>query len=471
MRLKYQLFLTLLAASAVLIALMYVISTWSFSRGFLTYVNSVEAQQRLAPIAELLVEEYDDQQSWDWVEKEPALWRRLLDENRDQQRQSAKRSDGPKEPRSKNRRGPPLKLVLADVNKQRLYGKMEPQDKIHWLPLENQETVVGYLGLVKFDRVNREYDQAFEKQQRKSLGFIALSMVIISALLSIPLASRLVRPLLSVNEAVSKISSGKYGTQAKVERNDEIGALARNINTLSRTLDKNQSARKRWIAEISHELRTPLAVLRSEVEAVQDGVRKMDSQAMDSIHSEVLSLGRLIDDLYTLSMSDLGAMDYQLSQVNISSVLQRVLGTHKMQIVEHSLSVAVVDTDTPVTVSADAKRLEQLFGNLLQNTLRYTDPGGTLSITSRVHGTNERKRLIIEWEDSSPSVPEQSLPRLFDPLYRIDSARSRSDGGAGLGLSIVKNIVDAHDGVIDASISTLGGLKITLSLPILESTL
>lgn len=461
MRLKYQLFLTLLAASAVLIAIMYAISSWSFSRGFLSYVNHNEAEQRLTPIADALINGYETHGSWEWAQREPDLWKSLPKPRNSTARSSKddqRRGSGPK-------KGGRPRLVLADVSKSILVGKVRPNDKLHWRALVFDDELVGYLGLVKFSRVNKQFDQAFELQQKKSFGLIALSMAIISALLSIPLASRIVRPLLRVTDTVSEISNGNYGTTLSIESQDEIGALAQNINGLSHTLEQNRKARQTWIAEISHELRTPLAVMRSELEAIQDGVREADANAIASIHMEALSLGRLVDDLHTLSMSDLGALDYRLEAVDISNVIDKVIDSHQTSINERKLAITREGFEANLFTNADAQRLEQLFSNLLQNSIRYTDVGGDISVTIERSRTGKREIIVVEWQDSHQGVSDSALTKLFDPLFRVEASRNRSSGGAGLGLAIVKKIVDAHNGSITASHSSLGGLKITLSLP------
>ena len=451
MRLKYQIFLTLLCASAVLIATMFAISNWSFSRGFLEYVNQNEID-RLNPIVERLEYNYEQAGNWDWVVKEDL---QALSPKRNR----TPRQRGPGEPR----RSPPL--VLADAQKKALVGKISRRATMQWIELKRDEQLVGHLGFPKNIRVDRRFDQLFAQKQTKSFAWTALAMIVLSALLSIPLASRIVRPILGVNKAVSEISGGNYAHRIDAKRRDELGDLANNINTLGKTLEQNQHARQRWIAEISHELRTPLAVLRGEVEAVQDGVRKMDKAAVDSLHGEVLSLGRLIDDLHTLSMSDVGALSYEMKAINASQFVTEFVRANKKKLDEQGITLVLSELDVSAPIQGDEQRLEQLFTNLLQNTCRYTDAGGTLQVTLESENIENAHYLTIHWQDSSPGVEASAIPQLFDPLFRTDGSRNRELGGSGLGLAIAKRIVDAHDGFIDASESKLGGLHIRISLP------
>lgn len=483
MRLKYQVLLTLLTASAVLIALMYAISSWSFSRGFLEYVNQNEVA-RLSPVVERVIDRYEEEGNWQWVSGENFSFR--TDNPRRQQRPEkadrlSKRDadvagnerlrpanpgrDGPGRTRQR-RPYPPL--TLTDANKVVLAGKPIRGNRMQWIPLESNADVVGYLAFPKLGRVDWKFDQAFENRQRKTFGFTALAMILISALLSIPLASRIVRPLLTVNKAVGEISGGNYSHRVNVNRRDEIGDLANNINSLGVSLEKNRDARQRWIAEISHELRTPLAVLRGEIEAVQDGVRVLDKQAIESLHGEVLSLGRLIDDLHTLSVSDVGALDYQKNRLDLAELLTLSIEPHRSALAEKSVVIEKAIAHDNALVLGDAQRLEQLFANLMQNTLRYTDPGGKLLIRLRRDELDNKPVLIVDWLDSSPGVDGDAMEKLFDPLFRTESSRNREFGGTGLGLSIAKRIVEAHQGSITADASALGGLHIKIVLPAVE---
>jgi len=463
MRLKYQLFLTLLAASAVLIALMYVISSWSFSRGFLEYVKQNE-KDRWQAVSEQLIERHNEEGDWVWAN------RRSLRSINGFTHYQRKPSDAEQTGRNRHGRRP---LIIADADKQIIVGNIRPDRPIQWLPLKNDESVIGYLVVPTVESIDRRFDQIFERKQKKALGLTALVMIVISGLLSIPLAGRIVRPLLTVNHAVGEISRGSYEHQININRRDEIGDLANNINLLGTKLKQNRDARQRWIAEISHELRTPLAVLRGEIEAVQDGVRTLDKQAVESLHGEVLSLGRLIDDLHTLSVSDVGALDYRFEALNPNNILGDFLDSHRDVIEDKSLSLTrSFDANTTMSLmQADSQRMEQLFSNLLQNTCRYTDTGGQLHVELQILKSESaiaasQNAIVINWYDSSPGVEVEALPKLFDPLYRTEISRNREYGGTGLGLAIAKRIVEAHQGYITASESSLGGLHITIELPV-----
>jgi two-component system sensor histidine kinase BaeS len=226
-------------------------------------------------------------------------------------------------------------------------------------------------------------------------------------------------------------------------------------------LERNEKTRRQWLADISHELRTPVAVLQGEIEALLDGVRPINPEAVRSLHGEALRLHRLVDDLYQLALSDLGALVYRKENFDLGDILTDCIETFRPRFEEKKIALRAADALEGFIVFGDAQRLHQLFANLFDNSLKYTDARGELRLSaSRAAGF-----VTVVLEDTAPAVPEGQLDRLFERLYRVDVSRSRASGGSGLGLSICKNIAEAHGGTISAGLSNLGGLSITVTLP------
>jgi two-component system sensor histidine kinase BaeS len=272
--------------------------------------------------------------------------------------------------------------------------------------------VVGWLGYVPATGLGDDRQLRFLKEQRLAFVLVAGIVVLLAAALSLLLARRLVRPLRGLAEATHGLTAGDFSLRVPVAGSDELGQLARDFNILALTLEHNEQSRRQWVADISHELRTPLAVLRGEIEALQDGVRPLDQGAMQSLHSEVLRLHRLVDDLYQLALSDLGALSYRKEIVDLAP-------------------------------------------------LHYTDAGG--DVVLRV--VCDAAVVRVELEDSAPGVADADLARIFERLYRVEASRSRAAGGAGLGLAICRNIVEAHGGAISAHHSPMGGVLLRVELP------
>ena len=216
------------------------------------------------------------------------------------------------------------------------------------------------------------------------------------------------------------------------------------------------------MADISHELRTPIAVVRAEIEAMIDGIRPTNPDHLNSLHSEVGRLSSLVDDLHELSLSDLGALNYRMAKVDLTEVLGQSLAHFEAGFSQQGIELSTSLPSTEVMIKADEQRLTQLFNNLYQNTLKYTQSPGQCQVQLVLEADQAR----IIWQDSSPGVPESSLDKLFDRLYRVEESRNRATGGSGLGLAICQNIVAAHQGTVTAKASELGGLTIQIELPL-----
>ena len=455
MRLKYQLFLALLGSGGLLIALLAVIAAWSFDRGFLDYVNRLE-RQRLEPLRAALVDGYELSGDWRWITDHPRTWRSLVHESV----RTRGRRERPPSPSLERA------LLLADADRRVLVGREDGASAVNWSPLELDEHVVGYLGDRPFRRAPPGLDRLFAERQRRSFLYASLALLPLSAFLAWLLTSRIVRPLDRLSAAIARIGAGDFGERLPATRRDELGELSRRVNRLAATLESNLEARRRWLAEISHELRTPVAVLQAELEAMQDGVSPIDENALASLHAEATRLSRLIDDLHGLTLSDAGALDYRFERIDLAALVAERLGQACVRLSEAGIALAVED-DGPLLVEADAQRLAQLFDNLAQNSLRYTDAGGRLEVRLERRGIEAR----LSWSDSAPGVSATDLPHLFDPLYRVDASRRRESGGSGLGLAIVAKIAEAHGGSVRAGPSSLGGLAIELRLPLASAAL
>lgn len=355
------------------------------------------------------------------------------------------------------------RISLLDAARQPIISPRDPANKADYRPLILHNKTVGYLGLIPPKIIIDTHQQRFADEQRRSMIIISLIVAGAAALLSFPLSRRMVQRITTLAAATHRLTKGSYDIRVNAVASDELGQLARDFNSLAQTLESNEQLRRRWVADISHELRTPLAVLRGEIEAVQDGIRKLSPQTLDTLHGEVMRLERLVGDLYELSMSDIGAMQYRKTDIDIREVLQQCMEAHRAQFSDKGMTLSLQpDVPSLLPVLGDPERLSQLFSNLLKNTLRYTNPGGQLQI-SIVTGD---AGVQLNFQDSAPGVPAEALPKLFDRLYRVESSRSREHGGAGLGLALCKNIVEAHNGTIEARHSPLGGLWIAITLPL-----
>ncbi len=356
------------------------------------------------------------------------------------------------------------RISFVDLDYVPVYGRIWPSDDVMYFPVFNKNKKTAYVAYKPSKSQIAKQEQNFIKQQ--TVGFVVISIcsLILCALVAWWLANRISHPVMSVAKGARSLSKGNYGAQValvndETKLRDEIGQLVTDFNYLSRVLQKNENSRLQWSSDIAHELRTPVAVLKGEIEAITDGVRPLSIDAVQSLQEEVLMLEKMIADLRVLTLSDSGALDYQMDSVDLNQILMSTINGMEPLFTKSNLTLKYNLFGYPKALHGDKERLRQLINNLLTNSLRYTDAPSDVCVALQVkEGYQE-----ITVEDGSPGVPPESLSLLFDRLYRVDKSRSRSSGGSGLGMAICKNIVEAHGGSIGCSHSTLGGLKVTIT--------
>jgi len=473
------LFLAIAGAHLVLVAAVYLIYSWSFDKGLVDYVNQSE-QARLVPIISQLADGYRQNGDWAWVTDDRERWFNILREVlgwRVGRRDMREIKDGvrfqteervPPAPLLDESPLPPItidwRVMLFDADGDILIqppGELQETELAVRLPIRVDNQVVGYLGYVPRLRLVQSLESITARQQSRRFGVIGIGMLAAVLLNAALIANWLSRRLRALGQGATALARGDYGTRIPVRGHDELARLAGDFNHLAEALAAAQRGRQQWIADIAHELRTPLTALRAEIEAVQDGVRPLTQTSIASVAQEVQRLTRLVEDLRTLSLSDLGALTYRKAPLNLAECIDDALFTARAAIEAARLEVEL-DLDRSVMIEADEDRLAQVFANLLQNTLRYSDPPAKLVIRVATEGEMAR----IDWEDSAPGVSDQDLPRLTERLYRVDASRSSSSGGSGLGLAIVQAIVTGHGGHMEAAHSALGGLRWCIRFPL-----
>ncbi len=452
------------------------LARWSFERGFLDYVNALE-QERLERIALELEQDYlAAGKSWAFLT--PEIFDALLRPSAPAgpgPRGALPPADAPGDGRPPmGRPPPPLEIVdqapptaLFDVNDRHIAGNRRINGSIEQIrvPIVVDGALVGELRSVPRRQLGSPQETEFSKQQMKASWVIGIASLALALGVSLVLARGLLAPVRRMISGVARLSNGDYSTPLNESRADEIGQLMSDLDRLASTLEKSRSARRRWQADISHELRTPMTVLAGEIEALKDGVRSFDRQQLHSLDEEVERLQHLIDDLYELSLSDVGGLRYEFTTVDLKDCVESALETIRKRASGQGIEL-VVKGDADTLVNADARRMDQLFRNLVENSLAYTDSPGRVEVTV----TRDVERAVIEIQDTPPGVTGAECENLFEPLYRRDASRSRSTAGAGLGLAICRNIVEAHGGAITASPSALGGLCMRIELPMARET-
>ena len=463
MKIFPKLFLASSMSFLVVIGLMLFVIQWRFEQDLTRYINNIETNQ-LEVFASELEEYYAEVQTWDFLESNPRIAELILRQSRSfdqniiivpramrERRRFRFSFDEPNDTRAMGR------LILLNQEKEVIIGAKELPENLIQIPINFEEEVVGTLALLPSNKLFESIDLQFADAQRQALylsGFVAL---LIAAIISLILTQNISGPIRKLARATRSLISGEFKTRVNITNKDELGKLSRDFNILAKTLDKEAESTDKWLADISHELRTPLAILKSELEAIEDGIREFDEETLNSLTHEVKRINTLVNDLYELSLSDLGAMKYQMVETDIKTNIESSIESFRDRYREAEIDIKT-NFDEVGNILGDQHRLTQLFTNLLENTLKYTDGPGSLNIN--MQGIDNE--IIVSFADSAPGVDEETLDKIFDRFYRVELSRSREMGGAGLGLSICSEIVDAHSGSIKAKRSSIGGLEIVI---------
>ncbi len=485
LNLTTKFFLNFLVAIGMVVVSMVFLIQYSFNRGFLNYVNTIEEKQ-LETLAGSLEKAYGETEGWGFLQNNPGILNRFIKDSMLEDVHSRRNFGSSRPGRPGRPHGPPpppelgmanrppphevpegrrpfgTRIVLMDAEGKTLFGPPHHPNRMKTIDLRYRHKTVGSLGLIPQRHLTENVQLRFAKSQKRAFLIIALLTACAAALLALPLARQMVKRIRELANGTHRLTAGHYDIRLPVGAKDELGRLTRDFNTLADTLEHNEEMRKQLVGDVSHELRTPLAVLRGEIEAIQDNIRPTTPEALASLHSEVMQLERLVGDLFQLSLSDMGALTYRKKNLNLAALVDETVASFKSRFAKKDISVILDrNPEGEFKVFGDPGRLRQLFENLLSNTLKYTDPGGEVHIQLETN----KQMLTIIWQDSAPGVDPGEIKRLFDRLYRVDSSRNRALGGAGLGLAISKKIVEAHEGTISAEPSDLGGLLFKIELP------
>ncbi|MBI4332990.1 MAG: HAMP domain-containing protein [Chloroflexi bacterium] len=371
-----------------------------------------------------------------------------------------------------------------------------------------------------------EAEQQFLGNLQGSLRWAGLAAVGLGLAIGALLARQIVLPLRQLTLATRQLAAGNRKQRVAISSRDEVGEVSRAFNTMAETLARNEELRRNMIADIAHELRTPLAVLQAELEAMQDGVVEASPAKLAALHEEVTRLSRLVADLRTLSLAEAGQLEFHLAPVDAAEVTRRVAAAFETAAASKHVSLNVkvenqpadsqqptADTRPPTAdsrlqitssrskippppgppaidhrpptadslgrggglttpdsrlttpfppVRADADRLAQILRNLLDNALRYTPEGGRIDIKLSPDGAGA---VLFSVSDTGPGIPEKDLPHIFERFYRADPSRTHATGGSGIGLTIVKQLVEGMGGKVWATSQPGKGATFFFTLP------
>jgi len=489
MNIQKKFFLIFFCFSLLLVVLLVLLMQWSIGKGMIEYVNTKEIET-LTPIVKILAKEYEQNDNWQTMQGKNGKFRHLiLDQlsesefserprpslqndfrGRPPKHSSLKhhkpRSDSsPGRPPPPNSAGGEAHYALLDFNENLITGKLLKRLEYSKTKILVNKKVVGFLAVSKRNKLTQGYELDFIEQQQKYLWIIALLCMSLVALVTLPLTRHVVEPIKLITRGVHKLTQGDYQQAIHLKRQDELGDLSRDYNELALTLSENETNRKRWLANISHELRTPIAILSGELEAMLDDIRPLTKSNLASANDELKHLKRLIDDLQQLTSADIGGMRYQKQHEELTVVLPNELAKYRRYLSDAAIQLSLDITEIKISAYVDKTRLHQLFENIINNVIKYSS-GTELKISLHVEDDKPKPLAVIRFEDNGVGIDDSHLDKVFEHLYRVDDSRNRKTGGSGLGLSICRHIVIAHQGEISAEHASSGGLAIVIKLPI-----
>ncbi|MCF8002058.1 MAG: HAMP domain-containing protein [Halanaerobiales bacterium] len=365
-----------------------------------------------------------------------------------------------------------LKVYLEDNSGNILYynhsgllkGKISPERevrKINLIDANNQN--IGTMLWLKPLRQNlfSEHEQLFSAQIRKAIYYTAGFIGIIAIIVSIFFSGYLTTPLIKINNAAHKIARGEYRQTINIRGNDEIATLGKTFNKMAAKLNQLEEIRNESINNFAHELRTPITNINNYLEAIEDKILEPDPQTIQEIKEELQRLINLINKLRDLNEAEENIINMQKEKIDLKQLLKNVMSKYKLQADKKNISIAEKYPHNNLILKGDRDSLETIFNNLLENAIKYTNING--SIILKVFSDQEIK---ITLENSGTGIDQKDLPYIFERFYRADNSRNLNNDGSGIGLNIVKKLIEAHNGKIKVE-SNNKKTRFTICLPII----
>lgn len=336
----------------------------------------------------------------------------------------------------------------------------------------------------------------FVSALNRSTWLAGLAAGVLALALGLLLFRQIVAPVRAVTTAAQQLAAGQLDRRVPVTSQDEVGQLARAFNQMAEALARDRQLRQTMMADIAHELRTPLSIIQANLEAMLDGVLSTSPPEIASLHDETTLLSRLVADLRLLSLAEAGQLKLERAETDPGDLVKKVADRMATQAGENEITLVTDITPNLPLLEVDADRISQAIGNLVSNALRYTPAGGTVTVRAyvgvadhqpaserqttkderqttvggqrpalRPTGVSNGSAIVINVSDTGPGIAPEDLPHVFDRFYRADKSRSRASGGSGIGLAIVKQLVEAHGGQVGVTSQVGRGTTFTITLP------
>ncbi|WP_257875855.1 HAMP domain-containing sensor histidine kinase [Thermoanaerobacterium thermosaccharolyticum] len=321
---------------------------------------------------------------------------------------------------------------------------------------------ITYSGTMPMNKL----DYKFLYDMNKYIAIITIVTIIIVLIISIYVSKYLTKPILNIAHVASKLENGNYDVRVKeIPREEELLTLTAAINHLGASLKNQGMLRVQMTQNIAHELRTPLSTLKSHLEAIIDGVWEPSKERMVSLYEEVVRLSNLINDIELLNKIEIDNLKINKVRFNLSDLIKSLLINYESIFINKNQHLEK-NIEDGISIFADKDKISEVVINLLANANKYTGEGGNIKVKLYKEG----KYAVLSVSDDGIGIPKEDLPFIYERFYRSEKSRNREYGGSGLGLSITKAIIKAHNGMINAESILNEGTKFTVKLPLDQQT-
>jgi len=328
-------------------------------------------------------------------------------------------------------------------------------------PVSADGTVVGTVVVAPASGLLLSAEEMQLRHELDHLHMVAgAASVGVALVVALYLAFTLARPLRTIRATADRVAGGDLAARVDLRGDDEVRAVGKALNDLAETLEREEELRKENLADLAHELRTPVMGMLGRIEAAQDGVMDDEAANLAAMHDETLRLSRLLDDLSALAEAQRPGLLIAKQRVDLAAAVQTQCDVMAERFTAQELSLEL--ELQPAWVDGDPDRLRQVIANLLDNALRYTESGGSVTVSVGPHEGRARLRVA----DTGIGIDRDDLPFVFTRFWRGERSRSRSTGGAGIGLAIAQELVRAHGGHIEVASEPGKGSLFTVSLPL-----
>lgn len=336
--------------------------------------------------------------------------------------------------------------------------KIDPDGGIEIIPRDQAFSQID----VQIPEIVRTQSSRLAREVQSTVLVAASVSAFLAMLAGTWLFWQITRPLARLRDAAEQVAAGKLDTRVRVKSKDEVGRVGVAFNHMAGELQRQEGLRKQMVADIAHELRTPLSVMQVNLEAMADELLPASPEELDGLHHEVIRLSRLVEDLRLLSMADAGKLQMRTDPVDANALVESAVRRMTPKAEARGVRLGASLSSRPASIVGDEDKLQQVLANLVSNALRYTPSGKRVEVSARAN----RRHVTLQVSDEGPGIDPGDLPDLFERFYKGDRSRNRSAGGSGLGLSIVKKLVELHGGQVEAALPEPGGLQVTIRLPL-----